>query len=94
MNKDTAKDFLPLVQALADGKTIQYKNHLGEWGDVREVAFTAASYRFRIKPDPIERWGVANESGRFVSTYDDETQAKHRVSGLTGWRYFLMREVV
>lgn len=94
MNKGNAKDFLPLVQALADGKTIQYKNHLGEWSDVPDVVFTAAISRYRIKPEPIERWGVANENGRFVTTYDDESQAKHRVAGLARWRYFLMREVV
>lgn len=94
MNKDNAKDYLPLVQALADGKTIQFRNYLGEWSDVQEVSFTAANSRYRIKPEPIERWGVANEVGRFVTTYDDESQAKRRVAGLARWRYSLMREVV
>ena len=36
MNKDNAKEFLPLVQALADGKTIQFKN-AEKWVDITEI---------------------------------------------------------
>ena len=33
MNKDTAKDYLPLVQALAEGKTIQLFSDCDGWED-------------------------------------------------------------
>ena len=60
MNKDTAKDYLPLVQALADGKTIQRVRSDGtsfgtEWDDIYsesqfDVNIPASCYR--IKPEP------------------------------------------
>ena len=58
MNKNNAKDFLPLVQALADGKTIQF--YTGSWVDlssVDETSFTLPPERYRIKPEPkLRKW--------------------------------------
>ena len=31
MDKNNAKDYLPLIQALAEGKTIQIKDDDGNW---------------------------------------------------------------
>jgi hypothetical protein len=55
MNKDNAKQFLPLVQALADGKIIQHNNN-GEWKDMYgdSVAFGNEIEHYRIKPEPRE----------------------------------------
>ena len=53
MNKETAKDFLPIVQALADGKTIQLMN-CGEWFNVSSPDFSSLPCNYRIKPDPRE----------------------------------------
>ena len=54
MNKHNAKDFLPLVQALADGKTIQFK-HISGWADHESPSFDGQEpERFRIKPEPRE----------------------------------------
>lgn len=93
MNKDNAKDFLPLVQALADGKTIQIRNPLGGWADIYEVGLNAAVSAYRIKPDPIERWGVVSSDSSYVATFTHEEGAAKHVSTYGG-RYFLMREVV
>lgn len=56
MNKDTAKDYLPLVQALAEGKTIQYKLEDGEWADVPQPIFNEEVSSYRIKPEPKKQW--------------------------------------
>lgn len=57
MNKDNAKDYLPLVQALADGKVIQGYFHLDEkWRDLVEMRFDADASDYRIKPEPREIW--------------------------------------
>lgn len=50
MNRDNAKDFLPLVHALAEGKTIQYKRD--SWVDAGELdtIYHVAS-EYRIKPE-------------------------------------------
>lgn len=52
MTRDTAKDFLPLVQALADGKVIQK-----DCGDIGgEIAFVGNPSLYRVKPEPREVW--------------------------------------
>jgi hypothetical protein len=56
MNKDDAKDFLPLVQALADGKTIQFcPSPLDEWRNIERMdTKTWSPSHFRVKPEPRE----------------------------------------
>lgn len=56
MNKDTARDYLPLVQALSEGKVIQYWHHEGRWEDVGEINMFANCKYYRIKPEPREIW--------------------------------------
>jgi len=55
MNKKNAHLFLPLVQALADGKTIQYIDN-GIWKDMfgDSIAFGNHFEQYRIKPEPRE----------------------------------------
>jgi hypothetical protein len=62
MNKDNAKDFLPLVQALADGR-LQFKFQ-GHWLNAEEGCFlvndTPDQYRIKPEPEPIyakDAWG-------------------------------------
>ncbi len=50
MTKDNAHLYLPLVQALADKKTIQYFK--AEWVDMPEIDFSGQASRYRIKPTP------------------------------------------
>lgn len=57
MNKDNAKDFLPLVQALVAGKTIQCKvyQHNGSsvWMNRDQIMFGDVPANYRIKPEPV-----------------------------------------
>lgn len=55
MNKDTAKDFLPLIEALAEGKTIQERVN-GEWVDQSELVTTGPTAKYRIKPEIRKVW--------------------------------------
>ena len=73
MNKDNAKDYLPLVQALAEGKTIQRNVNLGplgspKWEDSDDLCFDWPSLVYRIKPEPLvyERWVNVFQSYQFV----------------------------
>lgn len=61
MNKNNAKDYLPLVQALAEGKTIQIDRgpgaESGRWIDASgEISFFNDASQYRIKPEPV--WAV------------------------------------
>ena len=54
MNRERAKQLLPIIQAFADGKTIEYKA-AGTWHALNDdPLFSFAEYR--IKPEPREYW--------------------------------------
>ena len=56
MTREQAKDLLPIIQAFAEGKTIQVKASDGLWygreGENGELNFNADPQVYRIKPEP------------------------------------------
>ena len=53
MNKHNAKDYLPLMQALSEGKTIQIDvSGSNSWSDVNNTDFAFSPNYYRIKPEP------------------------------------------
>jgi hypothetical protein len=57
MNKENAHLFLPLIQALIDGKKLQYKYNRTGWEDFEkdeEIGFNGYLENYRIKPEPQE----------------------------------------
>lgn len=83
MNKENAKDYLPLVQALAEGKTIQHCKVSGEassdyWQDCIAPTFGDKASRYRIKPEQKKQYYrvslMLDEYGNFfVSTIDNSS---------------------
>lgn len=70
MNKDNAHLYLPLVQALADGKVIQSSSGYKDarvWVDRMEVSLTGEPECYRIKPEPREGWIVVTGPGALMS---------------------------
>ena len=58
MNRNQAKALLPIIQAFAEGKTIQYYDYLidiADWEDCENPNFENSTYNFRIKPEPTYR---------------------------------------
>lgn len=62
MNKDNAKDYLPLVQALVDGKEIEFQGRDG-WYALDDPSFDFPADRYRIKPELKEIWVNEYEDG-------------------------------
>ena len=54
MTREEAKELLPIMQAYADGKTIQFWDE-GKWIDLFESDFYKSPDRYRIKPEPKYR---------------------------------------
>ena len=56
MTREEIKNLLPVMQAFAEGKEIQYVNSEGRVSD-KETMFDDVSYafRYRIKPEPTYR---------------------------------------
>ena len=58
MNRKEAKELMPIIQAFAEGKTIQYYDSLidiADWEDCENPNFENLTYEFRIKPEPTYR---------------------------------------
>ena len=50
MTREEAKELLPIIQAWAEGKTIQFLDG-GKWADVYETDFYESPEGYRIKPE-------------------------------------------
>lgn len=55
MNREQAKELLPIIQAFAEGKTIQVREDI-DWCYLgNETDFNLSPQRYRIKPEPKYR---------------------------------------
>lgn len=55
MTREEAKELLPVIQAFAEGKIIEFLDHKGKWRDMEEIEFAYATSRYRVKPEPKYR---------------------------------------
>lgn len=55
MDRKEAKIFLPMIQAFAEGKNIQYQKNAGEWRDMDAPNWMDTPSNYRIKPEPKYR---------------------------------------
>lgn len=59
MNREQAKELLPIIQAFAEGKTIEIRSNSkynpGEWIETATPTFDIKSHEYRIKPGPKYR---------------------------------------
>ena len=60
MTREEAKELLPIMQAYAEGRTIQFLDG-GKWLDLCESDFYESPERYRIKPEPKYRPFKTNE---------------------------------
>ena len=59
MNQSQAKEWLPLIQAVAEGKTLQGNYGTDDkpnWKDVARLNFDCEVEAYRIKPEPKKAW--------------------------------------
>ena len=54
MTREEAKELMPIIQAYAEGRTIQFFDG-GKWLDLCESDFYKSPERYRIKPEPKYR---------------------------------------
>lgn len=55
MNRNQAKELLPIIKAFSEGKTLQIRQNGSEWMDIETASFTGFPSEYRIKPEPICR---------------------------------------
>lgn len=76
MKQSEAAEFLPLLKAWSEGKTLQVKQVGGQWVDLDvdfNASLTSSPETYRIKPELIIRYGLVSKAG--VSTYSSEPEA-------------------
>ena len=63
MTREEIKAMLPIMQAFAEGKTLQYRvnEETNEWKDIDNPAFNDPPSEYRIKPEPTYRPFKDNE---------------------------------
>lgn len=55
MNRQEAKELLPIIQAFAEGKTIEFRtNSISKWIETTTPKFDLL-HEYRIKPEPKYR---------------------------------------
>ena len=54
MTREEAKEILPIIQAFAEGKTIEYRGLGGEWKAAHTPTWSSRFF-YRIKPEPRYR---------------------------------------
>ena len=87
MTKENAHLYLPLVQALADGRTLQAKDIQGKWFDLDNFAFGGDPEHYQIKPEP-RKWRVwADNHGRIQYPI-------HLAKTPTGWTQIEVTEIL
>ena len=56
MTREEAKELLPIMQAFAEGKTIQFRENINNmWKDIIWPSFNKSPSTYRIKPEPEYR---------------------------------------
>lgn len=99
MTKEEAKKISELFAAIAEGKTLQYRNKDSKvWHDAILVGYAELHPInldcWRIKPQPLERWCVSYKDGSLRGFENRERAEMYLAYAPSGARVILMREVV
>lgn len=91
MNASNAKEYLPLVQALAEGRVLQL-NYNGDWKDISDMEPIYPANFYRIKPEPREIWVIesvdGSQNGHFISEFEANAFCRK------GYKVIRCREVI
>lgn len=73
MNRERAKELLPIIQAFAEGKDAQWKDQSEPtWNDSRDDESFIGNYDYRIKPEPFECWVNIYNTGSHIAWNSEE----------------------
>lgn len=101
MTRDEAKKLLPVIQAFADGKDVQFygrvygQTALGPlWHDTDDPSFDECT-QWRIKPEPLECWVVVDKDGdKYTRHSEQDVFEVTNVTSLGPFTIHHMREVI
>lgn len=83
MNRQQAKDLLPIIQAFAEGKVVEMKTSKGNWEVQEEMSFVLAPQKYRIKPSPKYRpFANAEECWQEMQKHQPFGWLKHKTDNV------------
>lgn len=82
MNQEKAKLLLPVIQGLAEGKTVQFLGVNGTWIDHDNPAFNYEPNRYRLKPEPRIFYVILRADGTVANDglFADQKLAEARLA--------------
>jgi len=96
MNRERAKELLPIIQAFAEGKDIQWKYNFGDvWSNYEHtIDLNITCGYYRIKPEPREGWLVV-QSDDWDRYFDSKGDAERHINQnkIKNYRIIHMRSV-
>lgn len=82
MNRQQAKDLLPIIQAFAEGKTIEYYSN-DNWIEDKNFNFIDKAQNYRIKPEPKYRpFANAEECWQEMQKHQPFGWLKHKTDNV------------
>ena len=88
MTREQVKELLPIIQAFAEGKTVEFLDNEGVWVDSEYLEFSRERSRYRIKPEyrPFESqeecWSEMQEHTNFGWLRRNDTGAIVHISAV------------
>jgi len=94
VNREEAKELLPIIQGFSEGKDIQFKYRGGEWKDHGDVSagFSNGDTEWRITPGVVVFWVNVSESGN-ITPHKTEDNAKTATLGAHSCYHIIARRV-
>ena len=100
MTREEVKKMLPIMQAYAEGRTIQFLDG-GKWLDVYESDFYKSPERYRIKPEPKYRpfktqeecWNEMMKHQPFGWVKEISSEMLYLINGISDMSIVIMEDI-
>ena len=102
MTREEAKEYLPIMQAFAEGKTIQYLDDCGFWNDIKTcVSFDYNISCYRIKPESRYRpfksqeecWQEMHKHPNFGWVKEKASEIIYNISGISKLSIVILEDI-
>ena len=100
MTREEVKKMLPIMQAYAEGRTIQFLDG-GKWLDLYESDFYESPERYRIKPEPKYRpfktkeecWNEMMKHQPFGWVKEISSEMLYLINGISDMSIVIMEDI-
>ena len=100
MTREEAKEILPIIQAFAEGKTIEYRGLGGEWKAAHTPTWSSHLF-YRIKPEPKYRpfkskeecWNEMLKHQPFGWVKEISSEILYLINGISDMSIVIMEDI-